>query len=357
MIPILEFDKVSVDYRLARSVRGMRSVRVVRDVSFSIGQEETFALVGESGSGKSTLARAALRLLPASTGRVLLDGEDIARLRGPALRSMRRRVMMVFQDPYSSLDPSMTIGDSIAEPLRVHRVVTPGDARRRVGELLETVGLSASYATRYPHEFSGGQRQRIAIARALGSEPDLLVCDEAVSALDVSTQNQIVTLIARLRDRMGMACLFITHDLALVRHVADRVGVMYLGPVVEAAATEDLFTHPGHPYTTALLSAIPVANPILQRERVRLRIAGEIPDPANPPAGCGFNTRCPFAEEVCFTDRSELGVDGVACHFPGIARDSLPTAVPTALPSDPLPSDPLPSDPLPSDQVTKKETQ
>ena len=315
MTPILRATDLDVRFR----VRRRHTVHALRGVSLCVQPGESVAVVGESGSGKSTLARALLRLVPIRSGQVEIAGTDVSRLRGRALSQLRRRAQLVFQDPYSSLDPSITVGRSVSEPLEVHGLCGSRDRRRRVGELLELVGLRAGHMDRYPHEFSGGQRQRIAIARALAVKPDLLICDEAVSALDVSTQNQIVNLIRDLQREMGMACLFITHDLALVGHVATTTVVMYLGQVVEMGPTEALFANPAHPYTRALLSAIPIADPVEQRRRKRLDVRGEIPDPAHPPTGCSFRTRCPFEQEICRTEPPrliDLPVGRVACHRP-----------------------------------------
>jgi peptide/nickel transport system ATP-binding protein/oligopeptide transport system ATP-binding protein len=273
-------------------------VRAVDGVDFSIGRGRTYALVGESGCGKTTTGRCVLRLLEPTGGRVLFEGSDLAALpAGRALQALRRRMQIVFQDPYSSLNPRMTVEDIVGEGLAVHRLGPPAERRARVAEALARVGLPPEAARRYPHEFSGGQRQRIGIARALALEPAFLVCDEPVSALDVSIQAQIVNLLEELQEAFGLAYLFIAHDLAVVRHLAHRVGVMYLGHLMEEAQTDALFAEPLHPYTRALLSAIPSARPGARRKRQVLR--GDVPGAANPPAGCRFHTRCPEARPRC----------------------------------------------------------
>ncbi|MCW2665633.1 MAG: peptide transporter ATPase [Frankiales bacterium] len=293
-------------------------VRAVNDVSFQIGSGETLGLVGESGSGKSTTGRALLQLVPVESGKVSVNGRNVTGLRGAQLRALRRQMQMVFQDPYSSLDPSAPVGASIAEPLRVHGVASGKAARARVEELLDLVGLRPSHADRYPYEFSGGQRQRVAIARALALNPKLIVCDEAVSALDVSTQNQVINLLEDLREQLGLSYLFIAHDLAVVRHISHRVAVMYLGHIVEVGPTERVYTAPGHPYTQALLSAIPVADPT-RRNVDRILLKGDLPDPSNPPSGCPFHTRCAYVMDVCREVMPEMTpLDGggtTACHL------------------------------------------
>ncbi|TQM02124.1 ABC transporter ATP-binding protein [Pseudonocardia kunmingensis] len=293
-------------------------VTAVDDVSLHIGRGETLGLVGESGSGKSTSGRAVLRLVPLEAGRILVDGEDVTRYRGARLRRLRRQMQMVFQDPYSSLDPSAPVGASIAEPLRVHEKMTKQARRDRVEELLDLVGLRPSHADRYPYEFSGGQRQRVAIARALALHPRLIVCDEAVSALDVSTQNQVINLLEDLRERFELSYLFIAHDLAVVRHIAHRVAVMYLGRVVESGPVERVYERPAHPYTQALLSAIPVPDP-KRRGAKRILLSGDLPDPSAPPPGCPFHTRCAYAMDVCKREMPAMtpiaGGGEAACHL------------------------------------------
>lgn len=291
----------------------------VDGVSFDIARGETLALVGESGSGKSTIGRLLLRLEEPDAGRVTFDGTDWLGLRGAELRRRRRDLQIVFQDPQTSLNPRMKCGAQIAEPLAVQRMAGPGELRRRVASLLEEVGLSADVARRYPSELSGGQRQRVAIARALATRPKLVVCDEPVSALDVSVAAQVLTLLGELALRSGLSYLFISHDLSVVSHVADRIAVMYLGRIVEAGTTAQIFARPLHPYTAALLSAAPEANPF--EGGVRIALAGEPPSPAAPPSGCAFHPRCPIARQRCAEEAPPLAAtaDGrsVACFFPG----------------------------------------
>jgi len=276
------------------------AVKAVDDVSFTIARGETLGLVGESGCGKTSMAHSIVQLYRPTAGQVLFDGVDLVKLKGGKMRAMYRRVQLIFQDPYGSLDPRMNCGDIVGEPLKVHKLTKgKGEYRDRVAELLTLVGLNPYMANRYPHEFSGGQRQRIGIARALSVEPELLVCDEPVSALDVSVQAQIINLLEDLQQQFGLTYLFIAHDLSLVRHISHRVAVMYLGRIVEMAESEELFANPQHPYTKALMSAIPLPDPIAEINRERIVLPGEPPSPANPPAGCVFNTRCPIAIEEC----------------------------------------------------------
>jgi oligopeptide transport system ATP-binding protein len=295
------------------------AIRAVDGVTLKIAGGDTMGLVGESGCGKSTLGRSIVRLHRPTAGRILYDGQDMATVSGSQLRRMRRRVQMVFQDPFSSLDPRMRIGDTLAEPLRVHRLARGAAKGRRVTELLELVGMRAEAADRFPHEFSGGQRQRIGIARALSVDPAFLICDEPVSALDASVQAQILNLLEDLRNQLNLTCLFIAHDLSVVRHICSRVAVMYLGKIVEVASKDDLFATPLHPYTQALLSAVPVPEPSVERKRQRIILSGDVPSAANPPAGCRFHTRCPFAIDRCRVDEPALEEKRpghvVACHL------------------------------------------
>jgi oligopeptide/dipeptide ABC transporter ATP-binding protein len=292
-------------------------VHAVDGLSLRVDPGEVVALVGESGSGKSTVGRLIVRLLDPTSGTVSLDGVDVGSMSRRALRPHRRTVSIVFQDPASSLDPRMTVGRIVAEPLRLHGV-DRADRSRRVSEVLEQVGMRAGVAERYPHELSGGQRQRVSIARALVSRPRLLVADEPTSALDVSVQASVLNLLADLQRDLGFACLFITHDLAAVEYLADRVVVMYLGQVAEVGTREQIFGHPRHPYTQALLSAAPVPDPARQRQRSRVVLSGELPSQLDPPAGCRFHTRCPLAVERCRTEvpaLREIGGGSVACHL------------------------------------------
>jgi oligopeptide transport system ATP-binding protein len=317
--PLLEVIDLAVTFKGARSAgtRGRPIVRAVDGLSLTIAPGETVGLVGESGSGKSTTARAVLDLVPISGGSVRFEGTAVGSAGKDGRRSLRSHAQMIFQDPFGSLNARMRVGDIIREPLDIHRVGSGSARARRVAELLELVGLPADSVRRYSHEFSGGQRQRIAIARALAVEPSLVVCDEPVAALDVSIQAQILQLLKDLQRRMGVAYLFITHDLNVVQHLAHRTAVMYLGGVVEQGPTDALFAAPRHPYTQALSSAIPVPDPDAPRSRLILK--GEIPSPTDPPSGCRFRTRCPFARDRCAAERPQLEPAGdgvsVACHF------------------------------------------
>lgn len=330
--PLIDATDLGVRFSVGGPPWSRTHLHAVKHASFSIAQGETLGLVGESGSGKSTTGRALLRLVDMHTGTVTLDGEDIGSASGKRLRSLRKRMQMVFQDPYSSLDPSMVVGDSIGEPLQTHTSMSRSERLDVAKDLLDKVGLSAAHADRYPYEFSGGQRQRVAIARAIALQPELVVMDEAVSALDVSTQNQVINLVESLRDEFGLAYLFIAHDLSVVRHISHRVAVMYLGEIVEIGPTERVYNHPAHPYTEALLSAVPVPDPTAQRTRVIL--TGDLPDPTNPPDGCTFHNRCQYAMDVCRQERPPLVTvaDGgeVRCHLqtsgPSLGGQPLDTA-------------------------------
>ncbi|RKK06205.1 dipeptide ABC transporter ATP-binding protein [Pseudoroseomonas wenyumeiae] len=327
MTPLLEVAGLAKHYPVKQGVirqREVGTVRAVDGVSFSVMRGETLALVGESGCGKSTTARLALRLIEPSAGSIRFDGQDVTKVTGGAMRALRRRMQIVFQDPYASLNPRLTVGDAIAEPMVVHGIGNDRSRQDRVQELLELVGLRPFHATRYPHEFSGGQRQRIGIARALAVEPDLVVCDEPVSALDVSIQAQVVNLMKDLQARLGLSYLFIAHDLAVVKHMADRVAVMYLGAIMEMGSKAELFANPRHPYTRALLAAIPHPDPS-RRGRVT-PLGGDVPSPMAVPAGCRFHTRCPFAQARCREEvpllREVAPGQQAACHF----SESLPDA-------------------------------
>jgi peptide/nickel transport system ATP-binding protein len=319
---LVELDDLRVWFPIRSGVlldRHVGDVKAVDGVSLTIERGETLGLVGESGCGKSTLGRTLIRLYDATSGRIVFDGKDITTATDREMRDVRRRMQMVFQDPYASLNPRHSVGRMIGEPLRVHGVASGREIGSRVQQLLEVVGLPADAADRYPHEFSGGQRQRIGLARALALNPELVVCDEPVSALDVSIQAQIVNLLERLQAELGLTYLFIAHDLAVVRHISDRIAVMYLGKIVEIASSDDLYDNPLHPYTITLLSAIPIPDPAIERHRVSIRVTGDLPSPANPPQACRFHTRCPFAQpRRCAEEEPVLRkIDGhlVACHF------------------------------------------
>ncbi|MGL4635294.1 MAG: ABC transporter ATP-binding protein [Beijerinckiaceae bacterium] len=327
---LLEAKDLRKHFVVNRSLFGkpLATLKAVDGVSLSLKAGETLAIVGESGCGKSTVGRLLLALLEPTAGEVRFDGESLHNLPEPALRAKRRHFQLIFQDPFASLNPRMTVSDIIGEPLMLHNIVPPSERQKRVHELMQRVGLKPAQAQRYPHEFSGGQRQRIVIARALAGEPKLLICDEPVSALDVSIRAQILNLLRDLQQDLGLAMIFISHDLAVVKHIADRVAVMYLGRIVELAPADELFADPKHPYTRALLSAIPITAP--QATRRRLLLEGDVPSPVNPPAGCHLHTRCPHVTPRCRTEQPALiaaGNRSVACHEAAIlpmARDLLP---------------------------------
>jgi len=300
--------------------RHIGDIKAVDGISFSIKPGETMGLVGESGCGKSTTGRAILQLYRPTDGHVFFKSEDLTELKGEGLRRMRRQMQMIFQDPYASLNPRMTVGNIIGEPLEVHNIYSSkAERRERVQELLRVVGLNPYFVNRYPHEFSGGQRQRIGVARALAVNPEFIVCDEPISALDVSIQAQIINMLEDLQGEFGLTYLFIAHDLSVVRHISDRIAVMYLGKLAELADRDELYEHPMHPYTQALLSAVPIPDPVIEEKRQRIILEGDVPSPANPPKGCNFSTRCPRVMDICYDVDPEFRDLGsghwVACHL------------------------------------------
>lgn len=319
--PLLKVEHLSKEFSTeSASLFGRkRVVSAVNDVSFEIYPGETVGLVGESGCGKSTTGRSIMRLINPTSGKVFFQGQDVAKMNHRQLKAMRRDMQFIFQDPYASLNPRMTIGEIISEPMAIHKVGTKEERMQTVRELLHVVGLNPEHINRYPHEFSGGQRQRIGIARAFALKPKLIICDEPVSALDVSIQAQVLNLLKDLQDRYGTAYLFIAHDLSVVQHISDRVAVMYLGKMVELSDWKKLYTDPHHPYTQSLLSAVPVPDPDIQKTRKRIILAGDPPSPIDPPSGCRFHTRCPIAQEICSKEVPEFKeVDSghrCACHF------------------------------------------
>ena len=305
---ILRVENLKKYFPIRRGVfqRHVGDVRAVDGVSFNVFRGETLGLVGESGCGKTTTGRTIIRLYEPTDGHVFFEDADLASVRGGQLRHMRRKMQMIFQDPYASLSPRMSVLGIVGEPLEVHRVASGQEKKDRVAELLELVGLDPVFMNRYPHEFSGGQRQRIGLARSLALNPDLIICDEPISALDVSIQAQVVNLLEELQAKLGLTYIFIAHDLSMVRHISSRVAVMYLGKIVELTDRETLYHDPLHPYTQALLSAVPIPDPFVEEKRQRIILEGDLPSPANPPKGCNFNTRCPVAIDVCFEEEPEF---------------------------------------------------
>ena len=327
--PVLEVRGLVKHFPLTKGIlfkKQIGAVRAVDGIDMKLYKGETLGLVGESGCGKSTTARLLMRLDEPTEGQILFHGEDIAQLSGKALKAVRRNIQIVLQDPYSSLNPRMTVGDIVGEPFQIHKDVAPkGSRRKMVQELLEVVGLNPEHIHRYPHQFSGGQRQRIGIARGLALRPEIIICDEPVSALDVSVQAQVINLFEKLQDELGLSYVFIAHDLSVVRHICDRVSVMYLGKVVETGDEEQIYERPTHAYTQALLSAVPVPDPTLRGHRDQIMLEGDVPSPANPPSGCRFRTRCWKAQGICAQDEPELivreGLDHPsACHFADIRQ-------------------------------------
>ena len=319
---LLEVEGLKMYFPITRGIvfqRQIGQVKAVDGIDFFIKRGQTLGLVGESGCGKTTTGRAIAQLYRPTAGKVLFEGEDLCQMSGERLRRMRRKMQMIFQDPYASLNPRMTVGNIIGEPLIVHKLAKGRELRERVQELLRVVGMNPYFVNRYPHEFSGGQRQRIGVARALAVRPSFIICDEPISALDVSIQAQIINLLKDLQEQFSLTYLFIAHDLSVVRHISDRVVVMYLGKLMELTDRDELYHHPLHPYTEALLSAVPIPDPVVERERRRIILTGDVPSPANPPKGCVFNTRCPRAIDICFEVEPEFreihNQHWVACHL------------------------------------------
>ncbi|WP_016817351.1 ABC transporter ATP-binding protein [Salinispora arenicola] len=332
--PILAVENLVKHFPITRGVvfqRQIGAVRAVDGISFDLRRGETLGIVGESGCGKSTLARLLMRLETPTSGRATLEGRDLFAARGAELRRLRRNMQMVLQDPYTSLNPRMTVGDIIGEPFEIHPEAAPkGSRQRRVQELLDMVGLNPEHINRYPHQFSGGQRQRIGIARALALRPEVIVCDEPVSALDVSIQAQVINLLEQLQDELGLSYIFIAHDLSVVRHICDRVAVMYLGRIVEMGTEEEIYQRATHPYTQALLSAVPVPDPEQRNNQNMIRLVGDVPSPANPPSGCRFRTRCWKAQDICATQDPDAVPRAAdphpsACHFAELREPASPS--------------------------------
>lgn len=321
-MPLIRVEHLTKHFPITRGVivqKQVGAVQAVDDISFEIYKGETLGLVGESGCGKSTTGRTLLQLHKPTSGNVYYKDTNLVTASAAQMRDMRRNIQIIFQDPYASLNPRMTVGSIVGEPLDIHNVGSPAEREERVRELLELVSLNPYFINRYPHEFSGGQRQRIGVARALALQPDFIVCDEPISALDVSIQAQVVNLLEELQQEFGLTYLFIAHDLSMVRHISDRVAVMYLGKIMELASRDELYENPLHPYTQALLSAVPIPDPALEKKRSRIILEGDVPSPVNPPSGCRFHTRCPIAEEVCKVEKPTWREVGprhwVACHL------------------------------------------
>ena len=316
---VLEVKNLCKYFDVNRGMKGAQKVIAVDGISFEVKKGETFGLVGESGCGKSTLGRTILRIYEPTKGEIVFEGEDISKLSRKKMLPYRQKLQMIFQDPYASLNPRMTVGEIIREPMVIHHIYqTRKEQDDRVAELLKIVGLKPDHVRRYPHEFSGGQRQRISIARTLALNPEFIVCDEPISALDVSIQAQIINLLKNIQKELGIAYLFIAHDLSMVKHISDRIGVMYLGHLVEEGDSKELYANPMHPYTKALLSAVPIPDPLVGKSRKRIMLEGELPSPINPPSGCPFRTRCPYANEKCANEMpkmKEIKGRKVACHM------------------------------------------